>query len=289
MCYNQTGDISTLDGTSLKLVDKFTYLGSSVSSTEKDIDTQLTKAWTAIDRLSIIWKPDLTDKMKRSFFQAAIVSILLYGCTTWTLTKRLKKKLDGIYTRMLRAILNKSWRQHPTRHQLYDHLPPITKTIQVRQTRHAGHCWRSKDELISDVLLWTPAYGQAKAGRPARTYIQKLCEDTGCSPEDLPEAMDDREKWRERVWDIRASGTTWWWWWWWNEWSAYSLTRLGWISIILDGFYNKRKYFIQKKSKYETTNSLRILNLRNSGEISKLVKPKFNNKEKYRKIKTKIR
>ena len=71
MCYNQTGDISTLDGTSLKLVDKFTYQGNSVSSTEKDIDTRLTKAWTVIDRLSIIWKSDLTDKMKRSFFQAA--------------------------------------------------------------------------------------------------------------------------------------------------------------------------------------------------------------------------
>ena len=51
---------------------------------------------------------------------------------------------------MLQAILNKSWRQHPTRHQLYGHLPPITKTIQVRRTRHARHCWRSKDELVSD-------------------------------------------------------------------------------------------------------------------------------------------
>ena len=105
--------------------------------------------------------------VKRSFFQAAVVSILLYGCTTWTLTKRLEKKLDGNYTRILRAILNKSWRQHPTRHQLYGHLPPITKTIQVRRTRHAGHSWRSWDELISDVLLWTPT----KGGRPARTYI----------------------------------------------------------------------------------------------------------------------
>ena len=170
MCYNQTCNIATLDGASLKLVDKFTYLGSSVSSTEKDIDTRLTKAWTAIDRLSIIWKSDLTDKMKRSFFQAVVVSILLYGCTTWTLTKRLEKKLDGNYTRMLRAVLNKSLRQHPTRHQLYGHLHPITKTIQVRRTRHAGHCWRSKDELISDVLLWTPTYGRAKAGRSARTY-----------------------------------------------------------------------------------------------------------------------
>ena len=109
-------------------------------STEKDIDTRLTKAWTAINRLSIIWKSNLTDKMKR---------------------------------------------------------------------RHAGHCWRSKDELISDVLLWTPTYGRAKA---AQTYIQQLCEDTGCSSEDLPEAMNDREKWRERVRDIRASGTRWWWW-----------------------------------------------------------------------------
>ena len=106
-----------------------------------------------------------------------------------------------------------SWRQHPTRLQLYGHLPPITKTIQVRRTRHAGHCWRSKDELISNVLLWTPTYGCARVGRPARTYIQQLCEDTGYNPEDLPEAMNDREKWRERVGDIRAGGATWWWWW----------------------------------------------------------------------------
>ena len=151
--------------------------------------------------------------MKRSFFQAAVTSILLYGCTTWTPIKQLEKKLDGNYTRMLRAILNKSWRQHPTRHQLYGHLPPITKTIQVRRTRHAGHCWRSRDELIRDVLLWTPTHGRAKAVRPARTYIQQLCEDTGCCPEDLPGAMNDREEWRERVRDIRATSATWWWWW----------------------------------------------------------------------------
>ena len=133
--------------------------------------------------------------MKRSFFQAAVASILLYGCTTWTLTKRLEKKLDGNYTRMLRAILNKFWRQHPTRHQLYGHQPPITKTIQVRRTRHAGHCWRSRDELIRDVLLWTPTHGRAKAGRPARTYIQRLYEDT-----------DVVQKICRRRWTIGKSG-----------------------------------------------------------------------------------
>ena len=120
----------------------------------------------------------------------------------------MEKKLDGNYTRRLRAILNNFWRQHPTKQQLYGHLPPITKTIQVRRTRHAGHCWRSRDELISDILLWTTSHGRAMAGRPARTYIQHLCADTGCSLEDLPEAMDDKEEWRERVREIRAGGVS---------------------------------------------------------------------------------
>ena len=148
--------------------------------------------------------------MKRSLFQSAVVSILLYGCTTWTLTKRMEKRLDGNYTRMLWAILKKSWRQLPTKQQLYGHLPPITKTIKVRRTRHTGHCWRSRDELICDFLLWTPSHGREKAGWPAGTYIQQLFEDTVCSPEDLPEAMNDREEWRERVRDICAGGMTWW-------------------------------------------------------------------------------
>ena len=133
--------------------------------------------------------------MKRRFFQAAVVSILLYWYTTWTVTKRREKNLDGKYTRMLGAILNKFWRQNPTKHQLYDHQPPISKTFQVRRARHAGHCWRSRDELISDVLLWTPTYGRAKAGRSDRTYTQQPCEDTGCSPEEL-----------QRRWTIGRSG-----------------------------------------------------------------------------------
>ena len=156
MCFNQRGYISTLDSSSLKLVDKFTNLGSSVSSTQTDIDMWLAKAWTAIDRLSDIWKSDLTDKIKRNFFQVAVVSILLYGCTPWALTRRMEKKLHGNYTRILRAKLNKFWRRQPTKQQLYGDLQPIAKTIKIRRSRHAEHCWRSKDELISDVLLRTP-------------------------------------------------------------------------------------------------------------------------------------
>ena len=109
------GDISTLNSSSLKIVDKFTNIGSNASSTENDINMRLAKGRTAIDSLSVIWKSDQTDKIKHSFFRAAVVSILLYGCPPWTLTKRMEKKLDGNYTRILLAILNKSWRQNPTR------------------------------------------------------------------------------------------------------------------------------------------------------------------------------
>ena len=157
------GDITTLNAGSLKLVDKFTYFRSSISSTEKDINMQLMKAWTAIDRLSIMWKSNLSDKIKCNFFQA----VLLYGCTTWMLTKRRGKKLDRNCIRMLWAILNKFWKQHPIKQQLYSHLPPISKTKCDKQDM--GHYWRSKDELISNILLWTPSHGYARVRWPTRT------------------------------------------------------------------------------------------------------------------------
>ena len=206
------GDISTLNGSSLKLVNKFTYLGSSLSSTETDINTRLAKAW----RLSIGYWPygsqNWPIKWNAVFFQAAVFSILLYGCTSGTLTKRMGKKLDGNCTRMHREILNKSWRLNSTKQQLYGHLPPITKTIKVWRTKHARHCWRSKDELIRDILQWTPSHGRAKAGRPARIYIKQLWAETRYSFEDLPGVMDDRDGRQERVREIRAGGVTWWWW-----------------------------------------------------------------------------
>ena len=108
MCFNQRRDISTLNGDSLKLVDKFTYSGSSVSSTKNDINTRLAKAWKTIDRLTVICKSDLSDKIKCNFFLAVFVLILRHECTTWTLTKHIEKKLDGYCTRMLKALLNKS-------------------------------------------------------------------------------------------------------------------------------------------------------------------------------------
>ena len=111
-------------------------------------------------------------------------------------------------------------KQHPTK-QLYGHLPPISKTIQIRRTRHVGHFLSCKNELISYILQWTFSHRRASVGWPAGTYLQQLCTDTGYSLENLPEAMDNRVELRERVREIRGSGTTWWWWWWWSSFGSF--------------------------------------------------------------------
>ena len=159
------------------------------------VNTRRPKAWTAIDRLSVMWKSDLSDKIKHSFFPSSV----RINTDIWTLTEHMEKKLEAKNTRMLWAVLNKSWKQYLTKQQQYGYLLPITKTIQIRQTGHAGHSWKSKDEFISDIYLWTRSHERATVGWPATTYIQQLCADTGCSLEDLLGAMD---KWREKVREI---------------------------------------------------------------------------------------
>ena len=148
--------------------------------------------WSVANWLLVIWKPWLSDKI-HNIFQVIIVSILLYGCTTWTLFKSTDKKLDSKCTKILWPILNKCWKQNSTKQQLYGHLPLIFKTIQIRQTRFAVHCRRNKKELISDVLLWTPSQGRAGVGRTDIIYLLQLCMSSSCILEDLPNVMDDRD------------------------------------------------------------------------------------------------
>ena len=162
-------------------------------------------------------KSDLTDKMKRSFFKVAVVSILLYGCTTWTLNKCMEKSLAATTQECCKQYWTSPGDSIPQSSSCTDTYRPSGKLNgpEIRDTAGevgtSSYCWRSRDELISDVLLWTPSHGWAKAGRLARTYIEQLCAYTGYSLENLPEAMNDRDGWRETV--IRADCVTWWWGW----------------------------------------------------------------------------
>ena len=128
-----------------------------------------------IDRLSVIWKSDLSDKIKRIFFpnRSRVHTTMDAPLGRWLSVWR--KKTRSNWTRMLRAMLNESWKQHPTKQQLYGHWPPISKIIHIRRIKHVGHWWRSKSKLIRDVLLWNFSHGWASIGRLARTYLQQLC------------------------------------------------------------------------------------------------------------------
>ena len=120
-----------------------------------------------------------------------------YGEKAW---QQLHKNAESCIEQVLEAASNKTAAMRPptTHHENYP-------------SRHVGHSWRSKDELISNILLWTPSHEQVKAGQPARNYIQQLCADTGYNLEDLPGVMNNRDGWWEKVRKIHAGSTTWWW------------------------------------------------------------------------------
>ena len=129
---------------------------------------------------------------------------ILLICSCVNTTKwmhHIEKKLIGNCKRMLQVILAATPQQ-------YGYLPPISKTIQVRHTRHMEHCWRNMGTLISDNLLWTPTYRRACVGRPEIIYfirfvrthkvVWKTC----------------RERWMigtEKIREIHAVSATWWW------------------------------------------------------------------------------
>ena len=203
MSQTEIGILKSLDDQVIKQVLDFVYLGSHAQSSEKDINTRIPKSWAALNKLTCIWKSNLPDNLKRSFFKAVVESVLLYGSTTWTLTKTMEKKLDGTYTRMLRAVLNLHWKKHPTLQQLYGNLPRISQVLLERRLWLAGHSWRSKEELVIEVLLWTPSHAKPAVGRPARTYIDQLSDDAGGCKEDLPCLMEDRDVWKDIVRRVR--------------------------------------------------------------------------------------
>ena len=115
---------------------------------ERDDNIRLAKTWAVIDKLSIIRKSDLSNKIKLDFFLAAVVSILLYGCTKWTLIKRIEKNLNRTYTRMLRVILINSWKQHPTKRLLPSQkLSKTNKTCGSLEKQGRTYKWRSSMNL----------------------------------------------------------------------------------------------------------------------------------------------
>ena len=131
-------------------------------------------------------------------------SILLYGAESWTFTKKMEKRLDGNYTRLLRLTQNISWKEHKTNKYVYGELDQISNVVRKRRLRFIGHCWRGEQQTLQQLLLWEPTHGNRGRGRPCKTYLDQLYNDTNMEREELATAMQDRVKWRKIVNGVRA-------------------------------------------------------------------------------------
>ena len=180
------------DGSEIELVNDFKYLGGYTDSGH-DMDVRIAQSWSALNSLQKVWKAPIQRDTKTKVFQACIETILLYGSDSWTLNAVRRKRLNGTYTRMLRAAYNISWRRHPTNRFLYGSLPRITDVVRRRRLALAGHVTRH-NEPAGKLLLWTPD-SKRRVGRPYVTLKSIIESDTGLSGVDLMAAMDDRAIW----------------------------------------------------------------------------------------------
>ena len=153
---------------------------------------QCSLSWNACNKLNKIWRSNLGKTTKIQLFRSLIEPILLYRSETQTLNTRQTRKLDGNYTNMLRRVQNIHWSEHRTLREIYSGIPSISNTLKRRRLCFAGHCYRAKGEVISDVLLW-------KRPLPIRsrklTYTDMLSRDTGMNVDELGKGNRDRGQW----------------------------------------------------------------------------------------------
>ena len=157
-------NIKTLNGENLKHVNDFKYLGAYVPSSYHDFNSRKALAWSAANKLERIWKSNLNRDLKLKIFRACVESILVYNSETWTLTKVMEIKIDGLYTKLLRRVLNVSWRDHVSNQELYGNLPSLSSTIRQRRLRFVGHCFRAENQPVTGLLFWSPSQGKRGQG-----------------------------------------------------------------------------------------------------------------------------
>ena len=157
-------------------VDKFTYLGANVSKdggTTADIKRRIALASSQMKTLNNIWKAtSISRRTKASLFKSLVLSVLLYGCETWKLTKGEEEKLDIFQTKSLRRIFGIQWQDHVTNERVLElaETTKISDEIRRRRWNWIGHILRKDPKDDCAVALgWTPE-GRRKRGRPRTTW-----------------------------------------------------------------------------------------------------------------------
>ena len=197
----------TIKGQRLKVGEKFTYLGSTLSKSivmDDEVNTRLTKARAAFGRLNrnVWYRRGILEATKIKVYWAVILTTLLYGCKTWTIYQRHIKKLNNFYTTCLRKILGITWQKHipDTEVLIRASFPSIYTILMQSQLHWAGHVVRMKDYHLPRKLL----YGELSQGKRSQGGQKKRFKDTlkvsmkafDIDPNYLEYLALDRDKWR---------------------------------------------------------------------------------------------
>jgi Reverse transcriptase (RNA-dependent DNA polymerase) len=193
-------------GEIIENVNDFKYLGSIIScdgDQNKDIDGRIDKAKTAFKGLyKGIWKRrDITMKTKFRVYRALIEPILLYGAESWTLTPKVKDKLDVFDNECLRTILGLTWEDKISNEELRERSKqePMSQKAASRIIRWAGHVWRMDNNRIARrVDRWEPTGKKSKGQQKPRWKDVTIGEVRlrGARGRNIEEQAKDRSLWK---------------------------------------------------------------------------------------------
>ena len=177
MRYNAVNNEPVMIGDKgIEEVDKFVYLGATVSKTggsDCDIKSRIGKARGAFCKLCKVWKSSqYSIKTKVRIFKSNVIAVLMYGCETWRMTKEDEDKLDTFQQRCLRRILKIYWPMRVSNEEVRrrTNTEPISKQVRRRRWRWIGHVLRMDKEVNPRIALtWTPE-GKRRRGRPRETW-----------------------------------------------------------------------------------------------------------------------
>ena len=192
LCYNQHHSriIRSLKNTTIKVTQDFTYEKKQHCVNKKRHRHQIGESKVCSKQTGCdVWESSLPANLKRNCFSGYCG---ISPCV-WTLKKSLEKTTDDAFTRMLRVVLNISSKQHPTKNEFYGIVIPVISLIKDRILRFAGHCFRSKEELTSDLILQQSLHVLRTPDIPSKTFIEKLAEDMDCKT-GRSEELDECQK-----------------------------------------------------------------------------------------------
>ena len=191
----------------IEIVESFIFLGSQITrngGSDSEIRRRIGMTRITMKKLAhVIKNNDLTLKTKIRLVNTLIFSVFLYGCESWIIRKKERKKIDALELWCWRKLrIGKS-----TNANISAQIQPVTSLegkINKQKLSYFGHIMRSKDSLEKSILVGE-CEGKRKRGKQRMKWLDNLKEVTGKDLIELKELVQDRSKWRSFVQEITRS------------------------------------------------------------------------------------